>query len=211
MSDTVNWDSHIWNDRYREINDQPSGEWQSAPNSNIIRLLGGLTPSTALDVACGTGRHTVWLAEQGWQAHGLDFSSVGLDLARRRAAASGVAVRLHQGDVLGGWTPEKSFDLVMLSYLHYRHHGVVQVIDRMAQWVAPGGHLLVVGFDESSHPLEEGGPNLIHQFYSVDLLSTAMRNKGLEISHTSVEQHRPEADNESGALVFDTVVMARNP
>ena len=65
MSDTVNWDSHIWNDRYREITDQPSGEWQSAPNPNIVSLLAGLTPSTALDVACGTGRHTVWLAEQG--------------------------------------------------------------------------------------------------------------------------------------------------
>ena len=107
--------------------------------------------------------------------------------------------------------PENDFDLVMLSYLHYRRHGVVQVIDRMAEWVAPGGHLLVVGFDESSHPLEEGGLTLIHQLYSVELLSTAMRNRGLEISHTGVEQHRSAADNESGALVFDTVVMARNP
>ena len=60
----------------------------------------GLTPGRALDVACGEGRNAVWLAEQGWQATGVDFSDVALDKARGLAEARGVEVEWVQADVI---------------------------------------------------------------------------------------------------------------
>ncbi len=43
-----------------------------------------------LDLACGSGRATVWLAEQGWRVTGVDHQPEALDLARRLAAESRV-------------------------------------------------------------------------------------------------------------------------
>jgi 2-polyprenyl-3-methyl-5-hydroxy-6-metoxy-1,4-benzoquinol methylase len=45
-----------------------------------------------LDLACGEGRNAVRLAEQGWTVTGVDSSDVGLDDARRMAAARGAVV-----------------------------------------------------------------------------------------------------------------------
>ena len=44
-------------------------------------------PSGALDVAAGEGRNAIWLAQQGWQVTGADFSANGLARAARHAFA----------------------------------------------------------------------------------------------------------------------------
>ncbi len=52
-----------------------------------------------LDLACGWGRHSVALARAGFRVTGLDLSETLLARARRRAAASGVAVEWVRGDM----------------------------------------------------------------------------------------------------------------
>jgi SAM-dependent methyltransferase len=51
----------------------------------------------ALDLGCGTGTHTIELAERGWQATGLDAVEVAVERARRRPGAE--AARFVVGDV----------------------------------------------------------------------------------------------------------------
>lgn len=210
MSETINWDAEVWNDRYQQIAEGAVPDWQSLANPHVVELVGKLPAGSALDVACGTGRNTVWLASQGWQAHGVDFSNVGLGLAGRRAAELGVPVTLHCGDINDGWQPGQQFDLVLLCYLHYRHHGVAAVIATLADWVSPGGTLMVVGFDESSHPLPFGGPSLSHQFYSVDLLTSTMTTAGLEVFHAAAQPRVISSDDGDTAVIHDTVVLARS-
>lgn len=48
---------------------------------------------SALDVACGAGRGSLWLAERGLDVWGLDVSSVAITRARAAAARRGVAER----------------------------------------------------------------------------------------------------------------------
>jgi len=57
-----------------------------------------------LEICCGTGRMLLELAAAGVEAHGLDFSAQMLDEARNKAAARGLTVHLHQGDM-------RAFDL----------------------------------------------------------------------------------------------------
>ncbi len=73
-------------------------------------------PGRALDAGCGTGRHSVMMAERGWHVVGVDYVAKALSRARERAERAGVAdhVRFlpadvaHLDDALAG----ESFDLV---------------------------------------------------------------------------------------------------
>jgi SAM-dependent methyltransferase len=59
---------------------------------------GHLAPGRALDLGCGTGTNAIYLARHGWDVVGIDFSS--LAIARARRKAEGVAgVTLVEGDV----------------------------------------------------------------------------------------------------------------
>jgi len=65
--------------------------------SKVEADLGGI--STALDLGCGRGAHTIALAERGWQATGVDQVGVALARARAQAERRGVSARFIQGDV----------------------------------------------------------------------------------------------------------------
>ncbi len=57
-----------------------------------------LEPSKALDLGCGTGTNCIYMAQQGWDATGVDFVPRAIAQARRKAAA-GVSPRFVVGDV----------------------------------------------------------------------------------------------------------------
>ncbi|AFM41472.1 methylase involved in ubiquinone/menaquinone biosynthesis [Desulfosporosinus acidiphilus SJ4] len=69
-----------------------------------------------LDIGCGTGAFTYCLAERGYQAVGVDFSSSMLRAARK--STLGESIEFKQGDVTKGLDfPDASFDLVLSSYV----------------------------------------------------------------------------------------------
>jgi SAM-dependent methyltransferase len=52
-----------------------------------------------LDLGCGTGTDTIYLATHGWDVTGVDTVPKALAIARRDASAAGVAPHFVQGDV----------------------------------------------------------------------------------------------------------------
>src|SRR5262249_13850229 len=111
---TVSMDSGEWDERHAE-RDQ---DWAAEPSPFLVAEAAGLTAGRALDLACGTGRHAVWLAGGGWDVVGVDFSQVGLETARQRAAAHGVTVEWIAADLLDFRPDPHGFDLVVVFYLH---------------------------------------------------------------------------------------------
>ena len=59
--------------------------WSGRVNVQFAEIVGDLTPGRALDLGCGEGADSVWLAEQGWTVVAVDIS----DTALGRARASG--------------------------------------------------------------------------------------------------------------------------
>jgi 2-polyprenyl-3-methyl-5-hydroxy-6-metoxy-1,4-benzoquinol methylase len=60
-----------WNDRYRD-DDLP---WDTGrPSSELQRVVGqdAVRPCRALELGCGTGTNSVWLAQQGFEVTGID-------------------------------------------------------------------------------------------------------------------------------------------
>jgi SAM-dependent methyltransferase len=66
---------------------------------NLIEGDAALSPGTALDIGCGTGDNSIYLAEHGWQVTGVDYVQKAVDKARAKASAKGVDVRFEQADV----------------------------------------------------------------------------------------------------------------
>jgi len=103
----------------------------------------------ALDVGCGTGRVPLLLAEEAWYHGpivGLDLTPAMVEIARRKAAAAGVAERITwrigSGDRLGQW-PAPTFGLVTcleaLEYFPRPRRAVAE----MWRVLLPGGTLIV--------------------------------------------------------------------
>ena len=132
-----------WDERYSSA--EPV--WSANPNPQLVSAVSGLAPGTALDVGCGEGGDVIWLARQGWVVTGADFSAKGLARAARHAAQAGLVDRIdwRQVDARTFTAGGQTFDLVTTHYLHAPDGGMVEVTKRLAEAVAPGGHLLVVG------------------------------------------------------------------
>jgi SAM-dependent methyltransferase len=144
------FDHDFWEQHWQQRGSMGS----SPPNPYLARELGDLPPGTALDAGCGAGAEAIWLAAHGWQVTAADISAGALARAADRAAASTAAERIHFVEAdLGVWSPGTRFDLVTT---HYAHPAMPQLefYDRIADWVALGGTLLVVGHTGSHHPPE---------------------------------------------------------
>src|SRR6516164_11683792 len=58
-----------------------------------------LEPGRALDLGCGAGRNTRYLAQHGWEVIGIDMIGRAIDKARSQAVDTAAKVRFLQGDV----------------------------------------------------------------------------------------------------------------
>lgn len=106
-SDRIKWNSRFASEE-SFLGRQPS----SFLAREIERIKRLTTGRRALDIACGEGRNSIFLAGHGFRVTGIDISEVGLAKAAQRAAEEGVAVEFVRADLdsypLGG-----SFDLVL--------------------------------------------------------------------------------------------------
>ncbi len=123
-----------WNERYRR------GEHATTePSKLLVRVAGNLSPGRALDIACGAGRHAVYLAQHGWQVMAVDASRVGIDITKERARACGVTVDARVADLERDEfvIEEDSYDLVCVFYYLQR-----DLFQRLRAGVSPRGTLV---------------------------------------------------------------------
>ena len=100
--------------------------------------MGLLKPGKALDLGCGTGRHTTaTLAGAGFRVTGLDLSARSIDVARRELPG----VRFLVGDMATARFRPASFDLVTAFYsiIHLPREEHAGLLCKVAEWLRPGG------------------------------------------------------------------------
>lgn len=115
-------------------------------NPLLVETAGPLPPGAALDLGCGAGGDTLWLAQRGWQVTAVDISRTAVDRVRARAHELGVGSRVtaEQHDLARSF-PGGSFDLVSAQYLHTPFPlPRSRVLATAARALRPGGLLLVV-------------------------------------------------------------------
>lgn len=131
-----------WDQRWLEKSAAPEG----LPDAWLTRVLPWLPAGgTALDSACGSGRHALCLAEAGYRVSALDFSPVALDLLQADARRRGLDVTAIQTDLEGECRlPPGPFDLVIQFYYLYR-----PLLVRLKELVRPGGYIVIRTFSRA--------------------------------------------------------------
>ncbi len=88
-------DRELWNERYR------TGEYrhEGAPADILTEAVDWLPTGRALDVATGTGRNALFLAEHGYEVDALDLSDEGLKIAHQKATERDIDVNWIQADL----------------------------------------------------------------------------------------------------------------
>lgn len=193
----------LWSKTLREDADKVA---RRPPNAHLLVEAAKLPPGRALDAGCGHGADTLWLAAHGWQVTAVDFSKAALAQGRSMAEAAGpdIAERIAwiESD-LAAWTVERGhYDLVVCLYVHVAG-SVADMVGRMANGVAPGGTLFLVGH----RPIDPGtgaATAAANQTQvSVEAAIAALDSKTWELV---VAEERPRAVTGSGV---DAVVRAR--
>jgi cyclopropane fatty-acyl-phospholipid synthase-like methyltransferase len=65
------------------------------PPPEIIALCNRLPPGRLLDLGCGAGRASIYLAARGWEVDAVDFVPEAIDIVRERAEASSLQESIH--------------------------------------------------------------------------------------------------------------------
>jgi len=182
--------------------------WTGEPNRFLVSETADLRPGRALDLACGEGRNAVWLARQGWQVTGVDFSAVALEKARRLAEANGVKAEWVVADLLEYRSEGRAFDLVLLFYLQVPESQRHEIVRAAADAVAPGGTFLLVAHDRSNLEHGHGGPQEPAVLYTADDVVLDLDDLRIERAER-VERSVQTADGERVAL--DALVRASRP
>ncbi len=171
------FEAPVWDERYSAdgylFGTRPAGFL----TANVDRLTAG---ATALVVADGEGRNSVFLAERGLHVTAMDISSVGAAKARALAAERGVSVDVRVADVLDWpWEPE-AYDLVVAVFIQFlRPEQRDEVFAGLRSTLRPGGRLLLHGYRPEQLAYGTGGPPFVECLYTEELLTTAFA--GMEI------------------------------
>jgi len=176
------------------------------PNAHLIAEVANLPPGLALDAGCGHGADTLWLATRGWQVTAVDFSAAAVAYGRTMAEVAGVDVAERidwlERD-LATWTAEpRHYDLVVCLYVHVAS-SVEAMVGRMANGVAPGGTLFLVGHRPIDPSTGAATAAASQVQVSVEEATAVLDSKVWEVV---VAEERPRAVAGTGV---DAVIRAR--
>jgi SAM-dependent methyltransferase len=147
-----------WNERYRS-GERAAEDLGAAPARLLTEMAKQLKPGKALDLACGTGRNALWLAEHGWNVTAVDGALAAIDILRSRASERAVTVDARVADLekTEYRIEDSSWDLIAMCYYLQRN-----LFEPAKQGVAPGGILLAIvhitepGEEPTAHRLRPG-------------------------------------------------------
>ncbi|MDD2897130.1 MAG: methyltransferase domain-containing protein [Desulfuromonadaceae bacterium] len=134
------------------------GERPSPFLAREILRIKDITPGLgALDIACGEGRNSIFLAQHGFRVVGLDISDAGLAKGVQRAQSAGVTVDFRRVD-LDTYAINGTYDLILnFNFL------VRDLIPTEIASLNPGGILLLDTIMASDQMLPARNPSYLLQ------------------------------------------------
>lgn len=151
---------------FEKIYEKPGAIWtRTKPPQELIELIesGKIKPCKALDIGCGEGFYSIYLALKGFDVIGIDLSEKAIQYAKENAAKQGVNVCFMQMEIASLEKLKEKFDFILeWGVLHHimplQRQKYVKDVSRILN---KGGKYLSVCFNEQS--LEFGGVGKGHR------------------------------------------------
>lgn len=124
----------------------------------VVRsLLRTIEFENVLDAATGTGRHAIYLAQQGKHVSAIDFNEKMLSRAKEKASLNGLTLDFRLEDLTALSYSDNTFDLVICALALAHVENLEIPFREFVRVLRPGGHLIVTDL----HPFvqEELGPD----------------------------------------------------
>jgi 2-polyprenyl-3-methyl-5-hydroxy-6-metoxy-1,4-benzoquinol methylase len=169
-----------WNEVFKKEGRVFGGPQSDMPG--IVKLLKERNAQNVLDLGCGTGRHTIFLAQNGFNVYGLDSSPEGIKTTRQWLSEEGLQAVLHLGNMTEVLPYGDAFfdGLICIRVMHHADSATVRKIAQEITRVVKHGGLLFVavansrGMAKTWQEVEPGSwmpmdgleKGLIHHFFT---------------------------------------------
>jgi SAM-dependent methyltransferase len=184
-------------ERFLERYDMDQVPWgDPLPPPEIQSLAAELPSGRVLDLGCGFGRVSIYLAQRGWSADGIDFIPKAIDVARTRAKEAGVAhlARFHVASAASLGFLAAPYDLAVdIGCMHSFSEELLRGYRReLVRLLRPGGrYVLFAHLRDSDEPVGDDGPRGIPESTISSLLRHDFHLERVEYGMTQVEDRPP--------------------
>jgi ubiquinone/menaquinone biosynthesis C-methylase UbiE len=124
---------------WAEFYDEPGNQLIELEQPIVREILDGLPRGVVLDAACGTGRHSAYLASIGHTVIGVDTSVAMLERAREKVPDG----EFHEADLSALPLPDDHVDLVVCALALVHVPDLEPVLSEFVRVLRPGGNLVI--------------------------------------------------------------------
>lgn len=166
------------------------------PPPEVMDLAAKEAPGRALDLGCGYGRSSIYLALRGWMVDGVDFVPQAIQGARNKADAAGVADRInfHAADVSDLSFLQGPFDLALdIGCMHSMPEPeLIRYRDNLLRLLPAGAiYLLFAHLGDEDEAAANEGPRWINEEVLQALFAGGFVLEHAEYGVTQVEDKPP--------------------
>ncbi|MEU3730691.1 class I SAM-dependent methyltransferase [Streptomyces sp. NPDC033538] len=181
------------------------------PNARLVETVTDLPPGDALDLGCGAGGDSLWLARRGWRVTAVDISAVAAERLAGHARSHGLGelVTAERHDLRESF-PEGRFDLVCAHYLHTPFDlDRSAVLRTAAHALRPGGRLLVVDHGSTAPWSWDQDPDVRHPTPREVSAGIALDPATWTVERADASSRTATGPDGSTAEVVDHILLVR--
>ena len=121
---------------------------QEEPDELIVSFVALLKKENkkarVLDLGCGAGRNLIYMANQGFEAHGLEISETGINFTKKRLKKRNLKAHVVKGDMHLLPYTDSCFDAIicLFTIYHQKLKGIQETISQIHHVLRKGGVLL---------------------------------------------------------------------
>jgi N,N'-diacetyllegionaminate synthase len=203
------WDSN-WEKIYS------SKEWGKYPPEELIRFIARnfynkkiRSNVNVLDLGCGTGVGSWFIAREGFSSYGIDGSETAIKIAKQRFEEENLLGNFKVGDLINLDYPHNFFDAVidLAALQHNKIEDIKLILNKVYSTIKPGGKLFSLMLSKSSkfnhkeldgytHFFEENEIKELFSGFNNLIIETSERSDGGNtISHFVVSAEKRNEDN----------------